>query len=507
MGILVRNVFSNWAGVVANVGVAFLLSPFLVHSLGDRGYGLWILVLSVTGYMGLLDTGLKVSIIKYVSEKNARDDADGLNRILFTGLALYGSLSALTVLLSVVAATGFGNLFQLPPQDVPTGKVLVLIAGFNIALSLPLGVFGGLLAGLQRYDLVNRAGIIVLLIRSVAIVAAVSAGFRLVTLGWIHVASQILNGCLLIGMARREFPALDLSPRRLERSSARTLYQYSGYIILNNVAMFLLFYSGEVLIGMFIGTAAVTSYAIAKNLIGYLSSLIGSMTQVFHPYASDQHERGNAAAVGQTLLVGTRTSLLIALPVGVSYLIIGPAFIALWMGPEYSRSASLVLAVLTIPQIVWLSQSAAGNILLGIGGHRFLTYLNLAAGICATAIGILLIPTLGSLGVAAGAAVPILISQALILPVYTTRRLKLRLTDYAISAYLVPLGAVLPFAVTLFIISRLWPPGNLVVLALEVMLCLGLYLPVAFVAGIDCHVRRRLLARFMPDEHLVDEAR
>jgi len=65
--VLIRNIFSNWASVAINLAVAFLLSPFLVHSLGDSAYGLWVLVLSVTGYMGLLDTGLRVSIVKPVA--------------------------------------------------------------------------------------------------------------------------------------------------------------------------------------------------------------------------------------------------------------------------------------------------------------------------------------------------------------------------------------------------------------------------------------------------------
>jgi O-antigen/teichoic acid export membrane protein len=504
VSILVRNIFSNWAGVFANIAVAFLLSPFLVHSLGDHGYGLWVLVLSVTGYMGLLDTGLKVSIIKHVAEKNARQDAKGLNQILFTGLALYGSLSVLVVLLSLIAAAGFPNLFRLPPQDVPTGQVLMVIAALNIALSLPLGVFGGLLAGLQRFDLVNRAGIIVMIVRSAVIVTAVWLGYGLLTLGWIHVASQVLNGIMLVGMARHEFPALQLRHNRLEWASVRALYGYSGFIILNNVAMFLLFYSGEVLIGMFIGTAAVTSYAIAKSLVGYLATVIGSMTQVFHPYASDLHERGNSSGVGRALLIGTRTSLLIALPIGVSFLIIGPAFIGIWMGPEYGRSAGVLLAALTIPQIVWLSQSTAGNVLLGIGGHRFLTFLNLVAGICAIAIGVLLVSRFGALGVALGAAVPIVVSQAVILPVYTTRLLKLRITEYATAAYLVPLAAVIPYSAMLFVISRRWVPGNLYVLALEVAICLAAYLPIAFVAGSNREQRQRLRARFAPRARLAD---
>jgi O-antigen/teichoic acid export membrane protein len=406
--VLVRNIFSNWAGVFANLAVAFFLSPFLVHRLGDNGYGLWVLVLSVTGYMGLLDSGLRISIVKHTAEYNARGDSEGLNRVLMTGLSLYGSLSVVVVLLACVASAWFGSFFKVPAADIPVGRILVLIAGVNVALTLPLGVFAGLLSGLQRYDHVNRASIVVLLLRTLAIVAAVWSGLGLITLGLIHVASQVLNAAMLLAMSRREFPAMSLRPQRPEWTTVRTLYAYSGFIILNNVAMFLLFYSGEVLIGMFVGTAAVTSFAIARSLIGYLSSFIGAMTQVFHPYASDQHERGNASAVGTALLVGTRMSLLIALPIGISFLIIGPTFIGMWVGPEYGRSTAPLIAALTIPQLVWLSQSTAGNVLLGVGRHRFLTILNVVTGILAIAFGVVVVRRFGSLGVAVGGGVPII---------------------------------------------------------------------------------------------------
>jgi O-antigen/teichoic acid export membrane protein len=502
---MIRNIFSNWASVFLGLAVAFLLSPFLVHSLGDSHYGLWVLVLSVTGYMGLLDTGLRVSIVKHTATYNARGDAEGLNRILFTGLSLYTALSLVVVLLSIGAGTFFESLFSVPAADVPMGRSLAVIAGLNVAIGLPLGIFGGLLAGLQRYDLLTRAGIIVLLARTVAIVAAVSAGYDLLALGWIHIASQLLNAALLISSARQQFPQMDLRPRRVDKDTVRTLYAYGGYIVLNTVAMFLLFYSGEVLIGMFIGTAAVTGFSIARSLVQYLSAIIGSMTQVFHPYASDQHERGNSEAVIDALLIGTKTTLLIALPVGVAYLIIGPAFITLWMGPEYGRSAGVVLAILTVPQIVWLSQSTAANILLGVGRHRMITTLNLATGAAGILLGLILVRRFGAIGVAAGGALPVLISYGLILPAWTARALKISLRDYLSGAFWGPIAAVVPFGVCLMAFARLWPATHLSMLALQVVMCLLVFVPSAYFLALNRGERQRCVARFKAWRPLVNE--
>jgi hypothetical protein len=38
-----RNVLANWGGYIFAAGVNFVLSPFVVHSLGDNAYGIWVL--------------------------------------------------------------------------------------------------------------------------------------------------------------------------------------------------------------------------------------------------------------------------------------------------------------------------------------------------------------------------------------------------------------------------------------------------------------------------------
>jgi len=50
---IIRNVLSNWAGYSITTVVAFFISPFVVHTLGNMGYGIWVLVGSLTGYLGI----------------------------------------------------------------------------------------------------------------------------------------------------------------------------------------------------------------------------------------------------------------------------------------------------------------------------------------------------------------------------------------------------------------------------------------------------------------------
>ncbi len=59
---VIRNVASNWGAYVLAMGVNFFLSPYVVRHLGNTGYGVWTLILSLTGYLGLLDLAFEARL-------------------------------------------------------------------------------------------------------------------------------------------------------------------------------------------------------------------------------------------------------------------------------------------------------------------------------------------------------------------------------------------------------------------------------------------------------------
>ena len=75
---LVKNVFSNWTSLVLNIVIAFFLTPYVINTIGTRGYGIWVVVLSIVGYYGLLDLGVRSAILRYVALNVGKGDRDEL---------------------------------------------------------------------------------------------------------------------------------------------------------------------------------------------------------------------------------------------------------------------------------------------------------------------------------------------------------------------------------------------------------------------------------------------
>ena len=75
--LLVRGSALRVFTLVASVAVSFFLMPFLIHALGDRWYGMWALIGSITSYYALLDLGLTSAVNRFLTQAVARDDETG----------------------------------------------------------------------------------------------------------------------------------------------------------------------------------------------------------------------------------------------------------------------------------------------------------------------------------------------------------------------------------------------------------------------------------------------
>ena len=133
---LLRNIASSWAGYAVQIVVSFLLTPFILHSLGEVRYGLWTLAIGLTGYYGLLDLGLSAGIGQYLTRYLASRDLDRMNRTVSTGFFALTTCGLFIFLCSIAIALNASALFRIPPDVQHEVALVVTITGLSVALQL-----------------------------------------------------------------------------------------------------------------------------------------------------------------------------------------------------------------------------------------------------------------------------------------------------------------------------------------------------------------------------------
>src|SRR3981081_3876528 len=137
------------------MAVGFFLSPFILHRLGDVAFGVFVLANSVVAYLGLLDLGMQSSVLRFVSQGHTKGDHQGASEALSAALWVRLQISALALLLSAGIAVVFPHIFKVPQALAIDARKAILLIGVTMALSMSIGVVGGVISALNRYDLQN----------------------------------------------------------------------------------------------------------------------------------------------------------------------------------------------------------------------------------------------------------------------------------------------------------------------------------------------------------------
>src|SRR5215813_8913252 len=88
---LVRSIASNWVTFLFSGGINFVVSPIVVRSLGETQYGAWVLLVSMVGYLGLLDLGVRSAVTRYVAAHYATGDHVRANQVYGAALRLFSA--------------------------------------------------------------------------------------------------------------------------------------------------------------------------------------------------------------------------------------------------------------------------------------------------------------------------------------------------------------------------------------------------------------------------------
>lgn len=499
---LLKSLASSWLGLFAGIGIAFFLSPFVVNKLGAAWYGVWAVAGQFTGYLYLLDFGVRESVIRYTSKYAARRQPAQLNRVLTSALLIYGGITVLALIAVGICIWGVPHWFDLAPEYWRDTRLALFFTGLTIAQTFVFNVFAGVVTGLRRWDIGNAMGVLINLGRAALLVVFLNAGHGIVAVAAIQFLVALIGGVATTVVAfvllRRHglaFRWQQLGLRRF-RATSRRIFSYGMYVIINNVGEKIIGATDAIVVGLFLPIAAVAHYAVAGSLIAYLKSILGATAQVFNPLASHLHTIREGDELRRAVLLGVAMNALITLPVATAFILLGDQFIGLWMGSEFAGPSGEVLAVLGGAAILAAPQYVVSSVLYGISRHRTIALLRVTEAAANLVLSIAFVKWVGLVGVALGTAVPSAVIVVGVLPLIVCPMLRIDLGDYYDRAYLRPLLAIVPFAAGAYWVRTMALPHSLPAFFAAVAVLTVLYIPCAFGLGLVASERALVLRRY-----------
>lgn len=422
MRFLRRNVVLVYAIYAVTIVSGLLLTPIIVESLGTEQYGIWAVIGSVLAFIGLLDLGIAPSVIRHSAEQRGRGAPEETNELASTALALYLAIFVAAVAISLALAWGLPSVIDIPDRYVDESQIGLFLVMLAFAIRFPLGLFTSLLAGQQRYDVLNFAGVLSIMLY-VGIVAGLLLwrGGGVLTLAVVTLIVTLVRVLWPLAWVRRELPGLRLSPTLATRKQARELFSFSGRNFLINVASKVVFSTDVIVIGIVLGIAAAGLYKIPATLFALAYGVGLAVTTLLFPLLSQLEGAAERERQQDYLLAGLRMGLGVVLLVSLPLAILPDRFLAAWLPAGDFDESVAVLALLMASLVFAQPGYMLTQFLVARGTHGRIAVVRIVAVAVNLALSIVLASWVGIWGVALSTLVTEAVATVVVTPLLVWR--------------------------------------------------------------------------------------
>jgi len=469
------NVVMNWVAMATGMVVPFFLTPFVVRHLGPVAYGVWILAVSTASYLYLLDLGLRSAVVRFVSKNDTAGQVVEAQKAIIAALWVRVAIAAVIAVGSIGLAISFPHIFKIPHELQHASQLTVLLCALGVAISLVAGVPGAVLAGVNRFDLLSSINLSQTLARAVGVLLILRSGHGLVALAWWELGTWVYASLLLWPAAMKVYPPCRIRLSRPDIATLKMIWSYSFKTFIIIIAVQIVFYTDNLVVGAFLSVGAVTFYSIAGSLAMYSGQVSTAMGTTFIPMASNLEAAGKSKDLRKLLIRGTQAALALMLPIGTTLLVRGKTFIGLWMGPQYSHISGTILQILLISQFFTIANSTGGQIAYGIDKHKSVAVSAIIEAIFNLSLSIVLVKTTGIYGVAWGTSISMAIVHLIFWPRFLKRELGVGRWEYLWNGWMKVTLCAIPFGFVSIFVDRYKHPTSMIDFFAQILFTLPVY--------------------------------
>lgn len=404
---LFKSIGSNWLVLALGITVTYVLLPITIRILGQEQYGVWLLINSITAYLGLLVLGVPMAAVRYIARDLANRDFEAMNTRVGTCAGLYLGMGVASLIVGAGLLAAFESLYAIPPDLVVPAR----IAFWIVLLYVATGFFGHLPVGIlsAHNDFVTSNLILSSLwvMRFVMTVVVLYLHANMVALALVQLGLLLAQAAIMWAVIARKYPYIRFRSWTFQWSAVRLILPFSMFALVLNLSARLSFETDNLVIGRFLDIAQIPFYAVANNISMYLMEFIIAIASVVMPMATRLETGNQYGELKDVYLKWSKIAFSLSLFAGLYFLIFGPAVMGWWIGPAFEKPAGEVLRILMLSNLVFLpARGVCLPVLMGMGQPGKATVVFLISAVLNLVMSIVLVGPLGLAGVAWGTAIP-----------------------------------------------------------------------------------------------------
>ncbi len=345
---LAINMIANIVSYSSTLLISFVLTPYLINTLGKEAYSFYPLANNFVSYMTILTNALNSMASRYITMALAKNEYNKANRyfssILFSNIVMAGVL-----LIPMIGIVVFiDKILDVPINLLGSVRVLFSFSFATMLVNIITSVFGVATFSKNRIDLRSLRELVISVVRVLLFVLLFTLfNPTIAFVGIVAFIVALVNFAFQRFYTKKLLPEVHIDIKQYDFNYVKEVLFSGIWNSVNSLGNILLVSTSLIMVNKFYGANAGGEYSIVQTVPNFINGIISMLTGVFYPlimikYAQNDISGMIAEIKKSQRIVGLFATSVIGVFIGFSY-----DFFRLWTpGQDYNQL--VLLSTITI---------------------------------------------------------------------------------------------------------------------------------------------------------------
>ena len=347
------NLIANIVSFSANLIISFVLTPFLINTLGKETFSFYPIANTIVSYMSVLTTAMNTIASRYVTISLVNGKQEEATKYYSSVLTSNLLISAVLFIPMILVVIFIDRFMEVPINSVAAIKTLYAFVFSAALINIAASVFGIATFAKNRIDLRSLRELITAALRLVLFVILYKLlPPSIVYVGIVTLAVAIVNIIFQMKYSKMLLPEIKLSFRNTSWKHTKELLASSIWNVINSFGNTLLAGMSLILANIFYGATASGSYSIIQTVPQFLNGAIIMLVGVFYPVITYKYAQNDKKGLIDELRKAQRTIGFITGATITVFSALASDFFSLWTPGEDSSYLAMLSLLTILPHFI-----------------------------------------------------------------------------------------------------------------------------------------------------------
>lgn len=278
-----KGLSTGYVATIATILVGLWLTPFTLRYLDREEYAVFSLASDLLMWLGLLDLGITSGLSAQAAQLTGKPDNERLNRLASTAFFTQNVVVLVVLLVGVGMALAFPFFFPVRQELVKTTTALMAMLVLGTGISFSTKTFSALLVANQQVHIDYILKLVLLIIRTVLIVALLICGWGLYSLAIASLVATIITSAMAVLRALHYLPSLRIRWRFASWDVLKSMGSLGIWFTIGGLAGIVVSSLDRIVAGKFISVESVTTLSLTSRVYVLSRTFLDQITNTARP--------------------------------------------------------------------------------------------------------------------------------------------------------------------------------------------------------------------------------